>query len=136
MILLWIAEGFIQLKENATSNAPEHHYLDELVGRSLVQVASRRSDGGVKTCRIHDLLRDICISESKDEKFLEICTESNIHGLSNPRKLSIHCKTKFYLSSNIGIQSCTRSLFFFAEENEYENLFPKNFKLARVLYSI
>ncbi|CAJ1838700.1 unnamed protein product [Sphenostylis stenocarpa] len=65
LIQLWTAEGFIHPQETGAPSTAEledigDYYLDELVDRSLVQVASRRSDGGVRTCRIHDLLRDLC----------------------------------------------------------------------------
>ncbi|KAL1323125.1 hypothetical protein HN51_068167 [Arachis hypogaea] len=143
LIKLWIAEGFIQVKEIGNSDVPEpediaDHYLDELVDRSLVQVASRRSDGGVKTCRIHDHLRDLCISEGKADKFLEVRRGSNIPhpaGISNSRKLSIHCTTDFsWHTRNTGNQSCTRSLFFFAHGKRVQNLTLKDFKLARIMY--
>nr|KYP64288.1 Putative disease resistance RPP13-like protein 3 [Cajanus cajan] len=58
VIQLWIAEGFIQIENPNASEELEDvgdRYLDDLVDRSLVQVAKRRSDGGVKTCQIHDL---------------------------------------------------------------------------------
>ncbi|XP_057756610.1 disease resistance protein RPP13-like [Arachis stenosperma] len=61
---LWIAEGLIQAPKTGILDAPElediaEEYLNELVDRSLVLVAKRRSDGGVKSCRIHDLLLDL-----------------------------------------------------------------------------
>ena len=31
-------------------------YLEELIDQSLIQIATKRLDGGVKTCHIHDLL--------------------------------------------------------------------------------
>ena len=57
-------------------------YLEELIDRSLIQVAKRRLDGGVKTCRIHDLLRDLCISESAEEKLLEVHSDVNLSPMS------------------------------------------------------
>ncbi|MED6224081.1 hypothetical protein PIB30_080285 [Stylosanthes scabra] len=57
LILLWIAEGYISREDVA------EEYLCELVDPSLVQVVSKRRDGGIKTCRIHDLLHGLCISE-------------------------------------------------------------------------
>ncbi|MBA0665412.1 hypothetical protein Goklo_005269, partial [Gossypium klotzschianum] len=76
LIRLWIAEGFIlaslESKEMLMENVGEF-YLEELIGRSLVQVARRDYTGrNVKTCRIHDLLRDLCIQKAREEKFLEI----------------------------------------------------------------
>ncbi|XP_030942920.1 probable disease resistance protein RF9 isoform X2 [Quercus lobata] len=71
IIRLWIAEGFIRQIGNRIMEDIAEDYLEELIDRSLIQVATKRLDGGVKTCRIHDILRDLCISESAKEKFLE-----------------------------------------------------------------
>ncbi|KAG5001339.1 hypothetical protein JHK87_022411 [Glycine soja] len=141
LIQLWTAEGFIHPQKPGILSTAEiedvgDYYLDELVDRSLVQVASRRSDGGVKTCRIHDLLRDLCISESKSCKFLEVCTEVNIDtlSLSNPRRLSLQCKARPNICTKKFNQSYTRSLFFFSEIMHTRGI-PKSIKNARVLYS-
>ncbi|TKY64946.1 putative late blight resistance protein-like R1A-6 [Spatholobus suberectus] len=137
LIKLWIAEGFIQPQETGIPNTTEpedvaDYFLDELVDRSLVQVAKRRSDGGVKTCRIHDLLLDLCISESRSGKFLEVCTEFNIDTLSNtnPRRLSLHCQPH-YDTFALG-KSCTRSFFIYS--GKCPEYIQKSFKLARVLH--
>ncbi|EEF37197.1 conserved hypothetical protein [Ricinus communis] len=47
---------------------------DVAIDRSMVQVAERRYDRKIKTCRIHDLLRDLAISEAKEYKFFESLT--------------------------------------------------------------
>ncbi|KAG4926031.1 hypothetical protein JHK87_051571 [Glycine soja] len=141
LIQYWIAEGFIQPQKTGIADTTEPEdvadfYLDELVDRSLVLVAKRRSDGGVKTCRIHDLLRDLCLSESKSDKFLEVCTDSNIDTVSNtnPRRMSIHWKRHSDVSANTFNKSCTRSMFIFGSDDEMD-LVPvlENFELARVL---
>ncbi|XP_061356352.1 putative disease resistance RPP13-like protein 3 [Gastrolobium bilobum] len=142
LMQLWAAEGFIQPKETGNPNPPQvediaEYYLDELVDRSLVQVARRRKiDGGVKTCRIHDLLRELCISERKSNGFLEVSTEANMHTLSNPRRLSLHLhgRAESDLSFDKFNQSSTRSLYFFSEGRYQLDHVMKNFKLARVLY--
>jgi len=69
LIQLWISEGLLTQETSGSKDIPEPEYiaegyLEELVDRSLIQVVSRTSDGGIKACRIHDLLRDLCISES------------------------------------------------------------------------
>ena len=38
----------------------------------MIQVADTRDDERVKSCRIHDLLRDLAISEAKEEKLFEV----------------------------------------------------------------
>ena len=60
-------------------------------------MARTRTDG-VKTCRIHDLLRDLCISESKEEKFLKVCSDFNLLHMSKYRRLSINCATPPYMN--------------------------------------
>ncbi|XP_057754213.1 disease resistance protein RPP13-like isoform X2 [Arachis stenosperma] len=79
LISLWIAEGFIEPIQTGRSKSPPQledigeQYLKELVDRNLVQVAKRRSDGkGVKTCQIHDLFRELCISESNNNSGLRL----------------------------------------------------------------
>ncbi|XP_027351450.1 putative disease resistance RPP13-like protein 3 [Abrus precatorius] len=142
VIEMWMVEGFIQPHEAGIQGAAEpedvaEYYLDELVDRSLVQVASRKFVGSVKTCRIHDLLRDLCVSESKSEKFMEICTDpNNMDKLSNanPRRLSIQCKVWSNVPTNNLNQLCTRSIFFFFEKDEYPRNVLESFKLARVIY--
>ncbi|TKY64903.1 putative disease resistance RPP13 protein 3 [Spatholobus suberectus] len=88
LIQLWISEGLLIQETSGSPSTPEQEYiaedyLDELVDRSLVQVVNRTSDGGVKTCRIHDLLRDLCISESRDDNFFDVCGEINFQTLGS-----------------------------------------------------
>ena len=49
LIMLWVVEGFIQKKKPKS-------YLMDLVGRSLIMVSKRTSNGGVKACRTHDMV--------------------------------------------------------------------------------
>ncbi|XLS91117.1 hypothetical protein HN51_067125 [Arachis hypogaea] len=84
LIRLWMAEGFIQVRQTGISKAPPQpedigeDYLKALVDRNLVQVARRSNDGeGVKTCQIHNLFQDLCISESNGN--------NNARRLSFPR---------------------------------------------------
>ncbi|PPD86554.1 hypothetical protein GOBAR_DD16508 [Gossypium barbadense] len=86
LIQLWIAEGFIPPSLESTEILMEdigEQFLEELINRSLVQVVKRDYTGiNVKTCRMHDLLRDLCIEKAREEKFLEIVqpplTELNV----------------------------------------------------------
>ncbi|XP_057492948.1 putative late blight resistance protein homolog R1A-10 isoform X1 [Actinidia eriantha] len=71
LIWLWMAEGFIRETGEKSLEDVAEEYLMELIGRSLVLVSRRRSDGGVKTCCIHDLLRDFCIKQAEKECFLQ-----------------------------------------------------------------
>ncbi|KAI3451616.1 hypothetical protein Pfo_008281 [Paulownia fortunei] len=71
LMRLWIAEGFIHKEERKSSESVAEEYLMELIDKSLVIVAKRRSDGGVKDCVIHDLLRELCLKIAEEENFLK-----------------------------------------------------------------
>ncbi|CAL5354592.1 unnamed protein product [Camellia sinensis] len=71
LIWLWIAEGFIQKIEQKSLEEVAEGYLMELIQRSLVIVAQNRFDGRIKTCRMHDLLRDLCLKKAREINFLK-----------------------------------------------------------------
>ncbi|KAL2528413.1 putative late blight resistance protein-like protein R1B-12 [Forsythia ovata] len=75
LLSLWISEGFIQKNEDKRSEDVAEEYLIELINRSMVQVAKRRSDNGVKACNMHDLMRDMCMRIAKEENFLNVIKE-------------------------------------------------------------
>ncbi|XP_059631294.1 putative late blight resistance protein homolog R1B-23 [Cornus florida] len=72
LIWLWIAEGFINQigHENTSLEDVAEKYLMDLIDRNLVLVAKRRSAGGIKACRVHDLLHDLCLRKASEENFL------------------------------------------------------------------
>ncbi|WRX11558.1 NB-ARC - like 10 [Theobroma cacao] len=75
LIRLWIAEGFISPSPEGGEMLEDvaEVYLEELTNRCLVQVGRRDHTGvGVKTCRVHDLLRDLCMSKAREENFFGI----------------------------------------------------------------
>ena len=90
LIRMWVAEGFVQARGEETVEADVgEDYLEELIHRSMIQVVKRKWDGRVKSCRMHDLLRDLAISKAKDSKFFEV--HGNIFAYPfNPRRLIAH----------------------------------------------
>ncbi|KAL2532402.1 NB-ARC domain-containing protein [Abeliophyllum distichum] len=52
-------------------NDPSIVYHFDKRAWSLVFAVERRSDGGVKTCVIHDLMRDMCLRIAEEENFLK-----------------------------------------------------------------
>ncbi|BAT91277.1 hypothetical protein VIGAN_06259500 [Vigna angularis var. angularis] len=133
----WVAEGFIQDTGNRDPDDVAEDYLYELINRSLVQVTGVKFNGGLEICKVHDLLRDLCISESKEDKVFEVCTNNNILIPTKPRRLSIHSDIGHYISSSNNDHSCIRSLFFFGPHYEVHGREWKwlldDFKLVRVL---
>ena len=47
-------------------------YLGELIDRCMIQAGKRSLSGNVTTCHLLDLMRDLCLSEAKEENFLEV----------------------------------------------------------------
>ncbi|KAG6667763.1 disease resistance protein RPM1-like [Carya illinoinensis] len=133
LIRLWIAEGLIEAKEGKTLEEVAEDYLNELLNRGLLQVASLTSDGRVKTYRVHDVLREIIVSKSRDQNFTSIAKDQNVMWPDKVRRLSIH-NTLQNVQENRSV-SRLRSLFMFGvvEKLKIQSLFPGGFKLLNVL---
>ncbi|KAF2318927.1 hypothetical protein GH714_011826 [Hevea brasiliensis] len=123
LIRMWIAEGFIlqsSIGGEETMEDVGEEYLEELVSRCVVQVSQRDHTGiGVKRCRIHDLVRDMCISKARDENFLGVMqhTEDAVTTAVHPSAVDINedGMRRFYMTRQQG-----RFIF-------------ENFRLLRVL---
>ncbi|KAL3535643.1 hypothetical protein ACH5RR_004104 [Cinchona calisaya] len=78
---MWVAEKFIAVAsgEREVEDVAED-YLNNLVARNLIQVASRRFDGRIKSCRIHDILHNLSVSLAKETNFF--------HSISGKKKHS------------------------------------------------
>ncbi|XP_034708931.1 putative disease resistance protein At1g50180 [Vitis riparia] len=90
LIHLWVAEGFIQRRGEEIAEDVAEDHLQELVHRSMIQVAGRSFDGRVMSCRMHDLLRDLAISEAKDTNFFEGYESIASTSPVSVRRLTIH----------------------------------------------
>ncbi|MCD7456809.1 hypothetical protein HAX54_033292 [Datura stramonium] len=64
---LWMAEGFIKPNMEKLLEDTATDYLENLIGRNLLMVAKKSSDGRIKTCRIHDLVLEFCRKKAKLE---------------------------------------------------------------------
>ncbi|XP_037423683.1 disease resistance protein RPM1-like [Triticum dicoccoides] len=65
----WIAEGFIIARSGVSVEDVGNTYFTDLINRSLIQPSRVNMEGIVKSCRVHDIVRDVMISISRDEKF-------------------------------------------------------------------
>lgn len=86
LIWLWIAEGFVQKTEGKCLEDVAEGYLLDLIGRSLILVSTRRYDGEIKACGIHDLLREFCLKKAEEDYFL-LRISCNQHLSSRSSKL-------------------------------------------------
>ncbi|XP_073140487.1 disease resistance protein RPM1-like [Henckelia pumila] len=72
VIRLWVAEGFVEGKEGMTREDVAETYLNELLNRSLIQIAGTDFDGSPYLLRIHDILREYIISKSREQNVFKV----------------------------------------------------------------
>ncbi|XP_073142667.1 disease resistance protein RPM1-like isoform X2 [Henckelia pumila] len=72
VIRLWVAEGFVEEKEGMTLEEVAETYLNELLKRSLIQIANTDLDGSSFFLRIHDILREYIISKSREQNLFKV----------------------------------------------------------------
>lgn len=120
LIRLWIAEGFVEKIEGRTLEEVADGFLNELLNRNLLQIATITVDAQVMKCRMHDLLRDIIVSKARHENFaMQACLE-NAGGPHIVRRLTIH-QSSTNIDTNMDV-SHVRSLLVFGEEHHSSNL--------------
>ncbi|XP_027164061.1 putative late blight resistance protein homolog R1B-17 [Coffea eugenioides] len=126
---LWIAEGFVSVEEPVQDTEPKRledlaeEYMMDLIGRNLVMVAKQGHTGGVKTCRIHDLLHEFCKDRAKQENFLQVLRGYGELSTFNERpyleRLSIWSKVEQFKKSRLFCpQLCSLLLFSQIEESD------------------
>ncbi|KAG4909233.1 hypothetical protein JHK87_055349 [Glycine soja] len=137
LIWQWIAEGFVKEEEGKTLEDTAQQYLSELISRGLVQVSSFTFDGKAKSCRVHDLLRDMILRKSKDLSFCKhISKEDESMPSGMIRRLSVETFSNGLTGSTKSLH--TRSLHVFAQkEEELTNNFvqeiPTKYRLLKIL---
>ncbi|XP_022852109.1 putative late blight resistance protein homolog R1A-3 [Olea europaea var. sylvestris] len=94
LIKLWVAEGILKPACSKTLEDVGEEYFLDLVQRSLILDQKKGSNGKIRTCRIHDLLRDLCVREAQKEKFFHVIEGSlyGTQGNTSMRRVSIHDK--------------------------------------------
>ncbi|XP_017235747.2 putative late blight resistance protein homolog R1C-3 [Daucus carota subsp. sativus] len=124
LTMLWIAEGFIH--QDSTEKSLEdvaEDYLMDLVRRSLIVVSNSGLDGAIKTCRVHDLLHDLCLRKAKEDNF-----SPNTYVHIKPSYLCAFCSasgvslTRSPVSLSTSVLDIT-SLCFCASSSTYYSLF-------------
>ncbi|XP_070046207.1 putative late blight resistance protein homolog R1A-10 [Nicotiana tomentosiformis] len=141
LIRLWVAEGLLELKGLEELEKLGSSLLHDLIDKSLVVVSKRSLDGKTKTCRIHDLLHDLCLREAEKENLLYVVNPSIAKGHrtvfpKGRRWVSLHSTRGFSSPFCFGdlTHSKTRSLHIsFTISIDYLALRLNHFKLLRVL---
>lgn len=76
LIELWVAEGFLKEAADTSLESIAEGCIHELIDRNLVFISRYNFCGEVKTCKIHDLLHELCLREAQSENFLFVFPRS------------------------------------------------------------
>ncbi|XP_027181686.1 disease resistance protein RPM1-like [Coffea eugenioides] len=112
----WIALGFIEEKEGMMATDIAMRYLKELVNRSLIQVKDTWADVKLVKCGLHDILREIIVSKSKEQSFTAIITGYCTRWPDKVRHLAIHNFT-YIPPQGFSSLKCLRSVETFGYED-------------------
>jgi disease resistance protein RPM1 len=98
LIWRWIAEDFVQYEEGSPSLFEVgERYFNELLNRSLVQVADTNIFGTPYSCRVHDMVLELICSLSREQSFITIVLDDGNQSTpcshSKVRRLSLHNTT-------------------------------------------
>ncbi|KAK9074106.1 hypothetical protein SSX86_006703 [Deinandra increscens subsp. villosa] len=135
LIRLWVAEGFIMERKGITMEEVAEEYLMELSLRSMIQVTETNDTGRVKTFRVHDVMRELAMTTSKNDNFCSTYDGTEDRIVSKAQRLSVYNR-----GENVGLcSSLSRHLrAFFVFQVETNSAFSMNgilssFKLLKVL---
>ncbi|KAG8380148.1 hypothetical protein BUALT_Bualt07G0163400 [Buddleja alternifolia] len=124
LVRLWVAEGFLKPNRGKCLEEVAEDYLKCLIGRNLISVHRRVSSGKIKSCTIHDLLRDLCLREAQKEKFFRVPREQSpnmLLSINTARCIVVHdsiWSDEYYKHLfRLKLASDARSLIFKSEED-------------------
>ncbi|KAK9138766.1 hypothetical protein Sjap_009360 [Stephania japonica] len=149
LIRLWMAEGFVHVRDLETPEDVATDYIQELVDRNLIQIVKKdaievdkkgkkavitRVDQGElnwrsATCRTHELIRDLALLMGRNTQF-----QGNVG--EKTRRVAVHTDVDVWPRSNFDYHgSRIRSILLFVlrEEFSYTRIMKKRFKFLRVL---
>ncbi|PRQ47615.1 putative P-loop containing nucleoside triphosphate hydrolase, leucine-rich repeat domain, L [Rosa chinensis] len=134
LIRLWIAEGFIEHVKGVTPEAVAELYIMELVSRSMLQAVRRNETGRPRACKMHDLMRELALSESASENFATVYDGKEVMKEMGARRLSI--QTTDGEIKPLTDMSHLRSFLVFVTNrisSSVSEILPSGLKLLRIL---
>ncbi|XP_069155834.1 putative late blight resistance protein homolog R1B-11 [Solanum lycopersicum] len=72
LLKLWMAEEFVLSSETENLEEASRVCLNDLLNRSLVMVSTRKINGDIERCILHDVVREFCLKKLKEEKFMQL----------------------------------------------------------------
>ncbi|XP_042049752.1 putative late blight resistance protein homolog R1B-19 [Salvia splendens] len=77
---LKLAEGFLKPISGKSFEEIAKEYLKDLIGRNLILIHEMGSTGNIKSCKVHDLLRDLCLRQAQKERFQTASPQRMVNG--------------------------------------------------------
>ncbi|KZV46228.1 hypothetical protein F511_24781 [Dorcoceras hygrometricum] len=90
LVNLWIAEGFLKPSISESLEEVGQRYVEDISSRQLI-VFSERSRCKIKTCRLHDLIREFCLRKAEQLNFFHASSSDR---LEDPRRIT--CLSDFW----------------------------------------
>ncbi|KAL1552122.1 disease susceptibility protein LOV1-like [Salvia divinorum] len=142
LVSIWRAQGLIQEETSRSIEDIGRGYLNELINRSMLQIEDLTIDGQVKSFRLHDLLRGVCLSKAEEEMGVKIVKGeeggSSSKSSYKPRHLVVYNKSSKTFFSNQNKHLRSVFLLNVGEEHSIFDDIPspywKSFQLLKVLY--
>ena len=134
LIRLWIAEDFVKEKQGITLEEVAQDYLNQLIHRSLVQVARIDFIGRTRSCRVHDMIREVILSRSEELNFRLVSIQNYLNFERIARCLSIRNNVNTSLESITSSQ--TRFILVLGVDkvpNSFLTTCFANFKLMKTM---
>ena len=135
LIRLWIAEGFVKGKKGRTLEQVAEEYLTELIHRSLFQLSDVDHRGKIRSCRVHDLMREIILKKAEELSFCRVLGEEDSSFDGKFRRGSVKKSTDDVVET-MNRNSQIRSILLFdidAVPRLFTGASLTNFKLLKVL---
>ncbi|PNY05659.1 disease resistance protein rpm1-like [Trifolium pratense] len=137
LIKQWVAEGFVKEEPGKTVEEVAEQYLAELIHRSLVHVSSFASNGKNRSCRVHDLIRQMILDKIQDLVFCHFARENDDQSVLGwmTRRLTISSSSSTLQSRNAECSNI-RSLHVFRNEelpDSFVTSIPSKYNLLKVL---
>ncbi|XP_057800193.1 putative late blight resistance protein homolog R1A-10 [Salvia miltiorrhiza] len=132
LVTLWVSEGFLKPMNDKSLETIAIEFLKDLVDRNLILVDKVGSTGNIKFVKIHDLLRDLCLNQSKKDGFYHVIGQSSPRCMSSQRRVVIPRNTpKKKVLDNL--QSMPRARSIISEYRKVPRI--KNSGLLRTLHA-
>ncbi|GLU17198.1 hypothetical protein SLE2022_335890 [Rubroshorea leprosula] len=128
LIQLWMAEGFLQPSQGSSMEDIGNKYFNDLLSYCLFLEEERDSTGKIKSCKMHDLIRDLATYNSKSETLiLTAGSESNI---AHVRHLNLVDAGEIVPTNLAEVAGKLHSLFL---RGDILGKMPDSFKRLRIL---